>query len=238
MKLQQQDGHCLLLWDICGKVCSHCVTWSPGSQPGSRERPTEASPLQLSFIPQHNVIHWRYICHTITFHRPYLCADHLKILYTIQPEALSEIISQVQCYFNNLTMWSVKWQLAFNLNKCGIMHSAKHPYDLQLCLNQSRLETLRSVHDLGITYTRSVNYQQHASFIISKCRRLIGFIMKNSSQQRLCSLFTKHVYHTLNMALLSSQMWIPHTTLIFHFHSNTLILVERGPTRYICDTQS
>ncbi|CAH8617195.1 unnamed protein product [Schistosoma margrebowiei] len=76
-------------------------------------------------------------------------------------------------------MWSEKWQLLINLNKCGIMHFGKHPYKPQLHLNESRVQTLESVRDLGINYTGSLNFEKHASFIISISRRLIGFIMKN-----------------------------------------------------------
>ncbi|CAI2725549.1 unnamed protein product [Schistosoma spindalis] len=119
------------------------------------------------------------ICNTITFGKPYLYADDLKIVYSYKPETLNESVPLIQNDLNNLTIWSEKWQLPFNLNKCGIMQFGKHPYELQLDLNKSRVQTLKSVHDLGINYTRSLNFEEHASSIISKCRRQIGFIMRN-----------------------------------------------------------
>ncbi|CAH8430722.1 unnamed protein product [Schistosoma guineensis] len=118
------------------------------------------------------------ICNTIEFGKPYSYADDLKIVYSYKPETLSESVSQIEKDLNNLATWSEKCHLPFNLNKCGIMHFGKHPYKPQLHLNECRVQTLESVHDLGINYTGSLNFEENASPIISKSRRPISFIIK------------------------------------------------------------
>lgn len=55
----------------------------------------------------------------------------------------------------------------------------KNPHEQKLDSNKSRVLTLKSVRDLGINYARSLEFEEHASSIISKPRRLIGFIIKN-----------------------------------------------------------
>ncbi|CAH8626797.1 unnamed protein product [Schistosoma haematobium] len=146
----------------------------------SSPRPITSGVIQGSVLgPLLFLMYINDICNTIEFGKPYLYADDLKIVYSYKPETLSESVSQIQKDLNNLTIWSEKWQLPFNLNKCGIMHFGKHPYKPRLHLNECIVQTLESVHDLGIKYTGSLNFEEHASSIISKSRRLIGFIMKN-----------------------------------------------------------
>lgn len=129
------------------------------------------------------------IYNTVKLGRSYLYADGLKIVFCFKPEVLNESVYQIQSYLNNRTIRSEKWKLSFNLNKCEIMHFGKHLYGLQLYLNKSKIQILISVHDLGISYKGNLKFEQHASFIISKSRRLIGFIMK--------SFFTTEVKLTL-----------------------------------------
>ena len=85
-------------------------------------------------------------CNIIKSGKPYLYADDLEIVYSYKPEVLSESLSLIQDDLNNLTIWSENWKLPFDLNRCGIMHFGKHPYELQLYLNKSRVQTLKSVH--------------------------------------------------------------------------------------------
>lgn len=146
----------------------------------SLPRPITSGVIQGSVLgPLLFLMYINDICNIIKSGKPYLYADDLKIVYSYKPEVLSESVRLIQDDLNNLTIWSEKWQLPFNLHKCGIMHFGKHPYEPQLYLNKSKVQTLNSVYDLGINYTGSLNFKAHASFIISKARRLIGFITKN-----------------------------------------------------------
>ncbi|KAK4471065.1 hypothetical protein MN116_000576, partial [Schistosoma mekongi] len=119
------------------------------------------------------------ICEVIHFGRPYLYADDLKIVYSFKPSASNEGTSDIQKDLDNLSIWSQKWQLPFNHSKCGIMQFGKYDVQQKLYLNECKIQTLSSVCDLGICYSKSLKFTEHVSSIISKSRRRIGFILRN-----------------------------------------------------------
>ncbi|CAH8468729.1 unnamed protein product [Schistosoma turkestanicum] len=59
------------------------------------------------------------------------------------------------------------------------MHFSKYHLDTPLYLQKCRVPTIISARDLGISYSRSLKFEEHDSNIISESRRLIRSINKN-----------------------------------------------------------
>ncbi|KAK4474277.1 hypothetical protein MN116_000365 [Schistosoma mekongi] len=86
----------------------------------------------------------------------------------------------IQKDLDNLTSWSQKWQLPLNYSKCGIMHMCNYNPQSTFYLNGSKwVQILHTTSDLGIKYSGNLKFMGHASSIISKTRRLTGFLLKN-----------------------------------------------------------
>ncbi|KAK4471072.1 hypothetical protein MN116_000587 [Schistosoma mekongi] len=146
----------------------------------SSPKPITSGVIQGSVLgPLLFVIYINDINNVIKHGRPYLYADDLKIVYSFKPDSLEEGMTLIQKDLDNLTSWSQKWQLPLNYSKCGIMHIGNHNPQSTFYLNGSKVQILQSTSDLGIKYSGNLKSMEHTSSIISKTRRLTGFLLKN-----------------------------------------------------------
>ena len=80
-------------------------------------------------------------------------ADDTKIFTHIKDSADEDIL---QDDLNSLCDWADKWQLQFNIQKCGIMHygrqSSSRVYDMKDGTGRTRLETREGEKDLGVIF--------------------------------------------------------------------------------------
>lgn len=159
---------------------------------------TQQFRLRLVHFGNLSSICWQYrlvSCFTVTTdslqpEKEVIQTDNdLKIVCRFRLETLGESVSQIQGDLNNLTNWSEKCPLPFNLNKCGIMNFGKSLYGPQPHLNKIRVQTLKSINELEIYYTGRLKFEDHASFIISRFRPLICFIIKNFTTEAKLNLY-------------------------------------------------
>ncbi|TNN14133.1 Reverse transcriptase SjR1 [Schistosoma japonicum] len=138
----------------------------------------------------------------------------------------------IQKDLDRLTAWSQKWQLPLNHSKCGIMHIGNHNPQFTFYLNGSKVQILQSTSDLGIKYSGNLKFTEHASSIVSKTRKLTGFLLKNFfTREAKLTLFKICVRPTLEYCsfIFSSMNSIDRTRIES---------VQRSFTRRILGTNS
>ncbi|CAH8821040.1 unnamed protein product [Trichobilharzia szidati] len=78
-----------------------------------------------------------------------------------------------------MDIWCDTWRLEFNVEKCGWLCIGCPNLELDLAIQGHKIPRLKSVLDLGLTYSHNLSFSEHISKQVSKSRRLIGFLLRN-----------------------------------------------------------
>ncbi|KAK4471044.1 hypothetical protein MN116_000553 [Schistosoma mekongi] len=119
------------------------------------------------------------ICHCFQEGKTFMFADDLKVVYTFNPDEGRNINDIIQRDLNKLSKWCDKWFLPLNTQKSGYLCFGESNPEINLHLNEHEFRHLNGVCDLGVRYSKSLSFTEHASSQVSKARRLIGFIHRN-----------------------------------------------------------
>ena len=144
-----------------------------------------------------------------------LFADDSKIYCRVPREIdgkveLAGAHEVLQKDLHELQIWANKWKMAFNVNKCKIMHlgygNAEHEYEL----NGTTLAETIIEKDLGILIDNELTFAKHIRNKVSQANRLIGLI-RITFESLNDEMFT-NLYNTLIRPLLEYcvQAWSPH----------------------------
>ena len=109
-------------------------------------------------------------------------ADDTKVFSAINEE---EDYKSLQKDLDHLSEWSDKWQLRFNVSKCGVMYygnrSEKHAYSMEEGGVKRELAKLNEEKDLGVIFDPSMTFSKHVGMIANKANRILGVIKRTSS---------------------------------------------------------
>ena len=102
-------------------------------------------------------------------------ADDTKIIAKVGKESESETIQQD---LNNCMEWSKKWLLAFNVEKCVVMHygsnNPKAEYKMgDLVLNETKVQ-----RDLCVHFSNNLKWKIHIENCKAKAISIKGMIRK------------------------------------------------------------
>ena len=129
-----------------------------------------------------------------------LFADDTKIFSKVCRNSSLEDIAQIQRDIDKLFMWSMKWQLFFNISKCKSLHlggfNPKYTYQM----NSQPIEQVSNEKDLGITIDSLMKFHIQTSLVTSKALRTVGIIKKS-----FVSL-TKETFLCLYKAIIRPQL--------------------------------
>ena len=106
-------------------------------------------------------------------------ADDTKIFNYIRIQSDCE---KLQRDLDNLSEWSDKWQLRFNVSKCGVMHYGHQQNDSTYSMSENNvrreLKVLTEEKDLGVNFDPSLTFSKHVSMVASKANRTVGVIRR------------------------------------------------------------
>ena len=125
---------------------------------------------------------------------------------------------------DELQGWADKWKMAFNVNKCKIMHlgydNGKHEYNL----NGETLMETKEEKDLGVLIDNELKFSSHIKGIVAKANRMIGMI--KISFECIDKEMFLILYKTLVRPLLEYcvHAWSPH-------FENDIMLLENAQRR-------
>ena len=76
-----------------------------------------------------------------------LFADDAKIIRSVHH---SSDYTELQEDLNELTKWSTRWQLPFNIDKCKSLHMGKKNKKLRYEMDRKKLKQVKEEKDLGV----------------------------------------------------------------------------------------
>ena len=106
-------------------------------------------------------------------------ADDTKIWTVITTD--QDIIS-LQSDLNKLAVWSDKWLLRFNIDKCKVMHLGpwqKSTYHIRDGSAVKELKETEEEKDLGVCVTPDLKPSTHCGRAASKASSVLGLIRRN-----------------------------------------------------------
>ena len=125
-----------------------------------------------------------------------LFADDAKILRSIKSlddnKALPDDI-------NNLTEWSARWQLPFNVTKCKSLHIGKRNNKYVYEMNGQQLEQINVEKDLGVLIDDEMKCHKHTAAAIKEANGILGIIRKSFA-----------LLHSVTLPLLYKSLVRPH----------------------------
>ena len=95
-----------------------------------------------------------------------------------RPIVTSRDAEQLQRDLDALTVWSNRWQLPFNTDKCKVMHLGTENTEHQYTMAGTELETTSEEKDLGILVGRSLTFHAQAASAVAKAFRTLGMICR------------------------------------------------------------
>ncbi len=75
--------------------------------------------------------------------------------------------------------WSVKWEMPFNRSKHQILQVGNRNIKNDYVMHGSKIKSVRSVKDLGITVASNLKFSQQCNESIKKANSMMGLIMRN-----------------------------------------------------------
>jgi hypothetical protein len=102
-------------------------------------------------------------------------ADDTKIIAKVGKESESETIQQD---LNSCMEWSKKWLLAFNVEKCVVMHYGSNNPKAEYKMGDLVLKETKQERDLGVHFSNDLKWKSHIEKCKAKANALIGMIRK------------------------------------------------------------
>jgi hypothetical protein len=158
-----------------------------------------------------------------------LFADDSKCIKEIKH--ISDCL-QLQSDVDNLLLWSEKWCMRFNADKCKLLTVTRkrNPIIHHYVMNNTPIEKVESMRDLGVEISSNLSWDTHINISVTKANRMLGLVQRTCGHN--CSIQTKRqLYLTLIRSILdySSQSWAASTKKsLLHLEG-----VQRRATKYI-----
>ena len=106
----------------------------------------------------------------------FLYADDAKIFSTIK--CLEDQLLLQVC-INRLAEWCIEWDLKLNFKKCNVLKYNYKGFDYGYKIDNSTLEAVESINDLGVVFESNLKFSKHVSNKISKANSVLGLIKRN-----------------------------------------------------------
>lgn len=182
--------HKLSGYGICGSLHSLLTSYlSDRSQSVTINSAKSSSVHVTSGVPQGSilgpllfVLYVNDIPSCFKYSKSLMYADDLKIFRPILKRSDCDLL---QKDISSLSDWCKVWKLDLNISKCNIItFTNKKKY---LChvykLNDSNLERVNEIRDLGVIISSSLSFNSHVNHIVPKAFKLLGFIKRNCMRE-------------------------------------------------------
>lgn len=164
-----------------------------------------------------------------------LFADDCKLYRNIRNPLDQQ---DLQDDIDRLCKWSEKWLLKFNATKCKSVSYGNARHENQYTLldhNENRHNLTRddSEKDLGIHFTRTLNFEDHINHTVNKVNKITGLI------KRTFKYMDKNLFLTLYKSLIRSHL--DYGSLVYYpttkKHKQIIENAQRRATRLVPELQ-
>lgn len=140
-----------------------------------------------------------------------LFADDTKLWTRISGP---EDVAKLQQDLNRLQQWSDEWLLAFNINKCKVMHvghNGNDEYFLQDKGQSIKLEAITEEKDLGVFVTANMKPSKQCITSAKKARSVLGLIhrhFRKFSKAQFLTIYKTYIRPHLEYAIQAWSPWL------------------------------
>ena len=134
-------------------------------------------------------------------------ADDTKITGRVTTTAEKVLL---QSDLERLVNWSNKWQMAYNVSKCKVMHIGSNNNRTNYSMNGTEIPKVSKEKDLGVTISNDLKPTNHCSDVVKTANKLTGFIGRTfefKSEKVILTLFNALVRPHLEYCV---QFWSPY----------------------------
>ena len=107
-----------------------------------------------------------------------LFADDAKLFRNVNVRE-NENTSRLQVDVNNMSEWSIKWQLLFNTGKCKVLHIGNNNPNYQYKMNGQKLKQIKEEKDLGVIVDDELKFHKQTAAAVKKANSRLGLIKKS-----------------------------------------------------------
>ena len=144
---------------------------------------------------------------------------------------------ELQSDIDNLKKKKKKWYITINLTKCkyisfSLLKSRSIEYTYHF--GAHIIEQVNEIKDLGVIFSKNLNFSTHINYIIKKSFRMLGFIKRSTKPINNVKVLI-NLYYTLVRSNLEycNFIWSPSATYLV----TKLERVQRKFTRFLCFKQ-
>ena len=98
-------------------------------------------------------------------------ADDTKLGHKANIEADKEVLQKA---LDNLCMWSDRWGMEFNVNKCKVLHLGKINKEFEYYMNGSWLASVDQERDIGVIVEKSLKPSLQCAEAAKKAMFVLG----------------------------------------------------------------
>jgi len=103
-------------------------------------------------------------------------ADDTKLYGIVSDQAQAE---SIQNDLNGLTLWTSRWQMKFNTDKCSVMHIGARNMQYMYTINGQVLQQVEAQSDLGVIIRKDLKASDQCAKAYAKASRVLGMIGRN-----------------------------------------------------------
>ena len=133
-------------------------------------------------------------------------ADDTKI--ASQVNTLNDI-RLLQRSLDKLVAWANKWEMRFNVNKCGVMHIGKRNLEYQYQMSDGWVKSIDEERDLGVVISKDLKFSRQCLMAKNKANSMLGIINRGVSYKAsevISKLYRSYVRPHLEYCI---QFWKP-----------------------------
>ena len=136
-----------------------------------------------------------------------LFADDCKLYGVVN---VSDKASTIQKDLDNLSNWSIKWQLPFNATKCKTIHFGYQNPELEYKLNGHILDKVHEEKDLGVIIDDELKFHQHTASVSKKANQILGVIKRSFNTRDPRTISTLYKSMVRPHLEYGNAIWGPH----------------------------
>ena len=106
-------------------------------------------------------------------------ADDTKLSH---PVPTQDDIKTMQKDIDQLQTWADKWQMRYNVGKCGVMHTGYHNPTHTYTMGNTTLKETEEEKDLGIWIHKSLKTSTQCAAAVKKANRVLGMILHTRAE--------------------------------------------------------
>ena len=130
---------------------------------------------------------------------------------------------------SNLTCWSNKWLLPFNVDKCKVIHYGKANPIVEYIMDDNVLSSDTSIKDLGILFQNNLKFDEHISKITSAANSRLGIIKFAFHKIVQAGFMILYIAYVRPLLEYGTPIWQP----FLRKHEKAIEQIQRRATKLI-----